>query len=79
MAIFDDDQRGRCDQTGEIVHNPHLPYGWRRDGPISLSLLLHYDKAWVSSLRVETLRGLDPSRSPQIRHNLCYRVLDGYS
>ena len=24
MAIFDDDERGRCDQTGEIVHNPHL-------------------------------------------------------
>ena len=26
--------------NAEIVRNPHLPYGWRRDAPISLSLLL---------------------------------------
>ena len=57
MAIFDDDQRR------DRPANPHLPYGWRRDTPISLSLLLHYRKTWVSSLRE-----LDPSRSPQ---NVC--------
>ena len=26
--------------NAEIVRNLHLPYGWRRDEPISLSLLL---------------------------------------
>ena len=31
--------------NAEIVRNPRLPYGWRRDGPIVLSLLLHYGKA----------------------------------
>ncbi len=41
MGIFDDDQRGRFDQTGEIVRNPHLPSGWRRDEPMALSLLLY--------------------------------------
>ena len=27
--------------NAEIVHNPHLPSGWRRDGPMALSLLLY--------------------------------------
>ena len=36
LAIFDDDQRGRFDQTGEIVRNPHLPYGWRTR-PVALA------------------------------------------
>ena len=52
---------GSMRPTREIVHNPHLAFGWRRDGPIPLSLLLHYGKAWRSS----SLRELDPSRSPQ--------------
>ena len=55
MAIFDDDQRGRFDQTGEIVHNLHLPFGWRRDGPMALSLLLSIRKGMASS----SLRALD--------------------
>ncbi len=75
MAIFDDDQRGRFDQTGEIVRNPHLPYGWRRDEPISLSRLLHYGKAWRSA----TLRELDPSRSPQTLPDLRSSVLRALS
>ncbi len=41
--------------NAEIVHNPHLPCGWRRDGPMALSLLLHYGKAWRSS----SFRALD--------------------
>ena len=53
---------------------PRLPYGWRRDGPISLSLLLHYGKAWRSS----SLRELDPSRSPQTLQYLCSSVLSAH-
>ena len=30
--------------NAEIVHNPHLPSGWRRDGPMALSLLLYDTK-----------------------------------
>ncbi len=33
--------------NAEIVHNPHLPFGWRRDEPIPLSLLLHYERHGV--------------------------------
>ena len=57
--------------NAESVRNPRLPYGWRRAGPISLSLLLHYGKAWRSS----SLRELDPSRSPQTLQYLCSSVL----
>ena len=64
---------GSMRPTGEIVHNPHLHCRWRRDGPISLSLLLHYGKAW----RLSSLRDLDPSRSPQTRHYRCDCVLAG--
>ena len=39
--------------NAEIVHNLHLPYGWRRDGPMALSLLLPIHKGMASSsLRV---------------------------
>ncbi len=47
--------------TAEIVHNPHLPFGWRRagpmrrDGPMALSLLLAILKSMASS----SLRALD--------------------
>ena len=44
MAIFDDDPRRDRPSTtthAEIVHNPPLPCGWRRDGPMALSLLLY--------------------------------------
>ena len=57
--------------NAEIVRNPHLPSGWRRDGPIPLSLLLHYGKTWRSA----SLRGLDPSRSPQTYRYLQNAVL----
>ncbi len=59
----------------EIVRNPHLPYGWRRDAPISLSLLLHYGKAWRSA----SLRELDPSRSPQTYRYLQNAVLVNFA
>ena len=57
--------------NAEIVRNPRLPCGWRRDGPISLSLLLHYGQAWRSS----SFRELDPSRSPQTYQYLSNAVL----
>ena len=57
--------------NAEIVRNPRLPDGWRLDGLISLSLLLHYGKAWRSS----SLRELHPSRSPQTLQYLCCSVL----
>ena len=41
--------------NAEIVHNPHLPFGWRRDGPMALSLLLSIRKGMASS----SLRALD--------------------
>ena len=41
--------------NAEIVHNPHLPSGWRRDGPMALSLLLAIRKSMASS----SLRALD--------------------
>ena len=41
--------------NAEIVHNPHLPFGWRRDGPMALSLLLPIHKGMASS----SLRALD--------------------
>ena len=40
--------------NAEIVRNPHLPSGWRRDTPISLSLLLHYRKTWRSFVASRT-------------------------
>ncbi len=41
--------------NAEIVHNPHLPSGWRRDGPMALSLLLAIRKGMAGS----SLRALD--------------------
>ena len=41
--------------NAEIVHNPHLPCGWRRDGPMALSLLLAIRQSMASS----SLRALD--------------------
>ena len=41
--------------NAEIVHNPHLPSGWRRAGPMALSLLLPIHKGMASS----SLRALD--------------------
>ena len=35
--------------NAKISRNPLLRYGWRRDGPISWSRLLHYGKAWRSA------------------------------
>ncbi len=40
--------------NAEIVHNPHLPCGWRRDGPME-SLLLAIRKGIAPS----SLRALD--------------------
>ena len=40
--------------NAEIVNNPHLPSGWRRDGPME-SLLLPIHKGMASS----SLRALD--------------------
>ncbi len=41
--------------TQRSFHNPHLPSGWRRDGPMALSLLLHDAEAGRSS----SFRALD--------------------
>ena len=41
--------------NAKIVHNPHLPCGWRRDGPMALSLLFAIRKGMASS----SLRALD--------------------
>ena len=46
--------------NAEIVHNPHLPSGWRRDGPMALSLLLHDTRHRVRRRFAPST----PSRSP---------------
>ena len=61
--IFDDDQRRDRPQA-------HLPCGWRRDGPMVLSLLLHSEKA-----SCRRFAPLTPARSPQVLQYSWNRVL----
>ena len=46
--------------NAEIVHNPHLPSGWRRAEPMALSLLLHDTRHRVRRRFAPST----PSRSP---------------
>ena len=55
----------------EIVHNPHLPSGWRRDGPMALSLLLSIRKCMASSsLRVKDASRTRRRRARHIHHRI---------